>query len=172
MNYKLNFLFEQVILLWGDSGQVLAAQKLLQQLINKSSSSLQNKKPLWAKINAYSIKKEVEIFRDEQQDVILQQLRRAPELTIHFSEKVRKIIETFTPWANSCDCSCCSFGLLKNFHSKNISVLSSKVWIPSVKNLDAISMFLTAYLTTSACSLITMVSYKKLFVVYGLSGVS
>ncbi|KAJ9291149.1 hypothetical protein DTO280E4_4412 [Paecilomyces variotii] len=78
---------DNVILLWGDSSQVLAAQKLLQQLVNKCTS-LQSKKPLWAKINAYSLKKEIDIFRDEQQDVVLQQLRKAPEATVRFAEKL------------------------------------------------------------------------------------
>lgn len=88
-----------MILLWGTSSQILAAQKLLQQLLNKCIS-LQSKRPTWAKINAYSIKKEINIFRDEQQDVVLQQLRKAPEPTTRFAEKVCRLFQLTQSRAN------------------------------------------------------------------------
>ncbi|KAL1885590.1 hypothetical protein Plec18167_001085 [Paecilomyces lecythidis] len=90
---------DKMILLWGSSSQILAAQKLLQQLLNKCVS-LQSKRPTWAKINAYSIKKEIDIFRDEQQDVVLQQLRKAPEPTTRFAEKVCRLSQLTQSRAN------------------------------------------------------------------------
>lgn len=68
---------------------MLAAQELLQQLISKCKASSQKKKTEWAKINAYSSTNEVVIERREKHEVIIQQLRKAPDPSVYFPERVR-----------------------------------------------------------------------------------
>ncbi|KAL2006154.1 hypothetical protein VTN00DRAFT_9808 [Thermoascus crustaceus] len=82
------FLRRRLICLWGEPAQVLAAEELLQQLISKCKASFQKKKTEWAKINAYSSTKEVVIDRREKHEVIIQQLRRAPDPSVNFPERL------------------------------------------------------------------------------------
>ena len=66
-----------------------AAQKLLQQLIIRGNAlAYQKKRTDWAKIYAHSMIKEENIARKEEHENTLQQLRRAPDASMRFPEKV------------------------------------------------------------------------------------
>lgn len=67
-----------------------AAQELLQELIIRGNAlAYQKKRSDWAKIYAHSMTKEEIIARKEEHENIIQQLRRAPDASMSFPEKVR-----------------------------------------------------------------------------------
>jgi sulfur relay (sulfurtransferase) DsrC/TusE family protein len=69
---------------------VSEAQELLQQMIIRGNAlAYQKKRTDWAKIYAHSMIKEENIARKEEHFNILQQLRRAPDASMSFPEKVR-----------------------------------------------------------------------------------
>ncbi|KAI9928829.1 hypothetical protein MW887_002050 [Aspergillus wentii] len=79
---------DQVIYLWGDSTQVTAARELIQRLIAKCNVFPDKKKVEWTKINAHSTNKEVDIELKERREVMIQQLKKAPEVQSAFPEQL------------------------------------------------------------------------------------
>ncbi|OXV08262.1 hypothetical protein Egran_03978 [Elaphomyces granulatus] len=80
---------DKVIKLWGEPAQVSAAQELLQELIIRGNAlAYQKKRSDWAKIYAHSMTKEENIARKEEHENIIQQLRRAPDASMSFPEKL------------------------------------------------------------------------------------
>ncbi|KAB8238898.1 uncharacterized protein BDW43DRAFT_319189 [Aspergillus alliaceus] len=81
---------DKVIQLWGEPLEVAAAKEILQRLIDKCNSfSLSHKKKAeWAKINSYSINKEMGVDLKERRENMVLVLRKEPELVAAFPEQL------------------------------------------------------------------------------------
>ncbi|KAL2819016.1 hypothetical protein BDW59DRAFT_181826 [Aspergillus cavernicola] len=71
---------DQVIYIWGEPNQVVAAEEQLKALLSKcNSSNKPRKRADWTKIHAHSVKKEANVEFKENSESMLQQLRKQPE---------------------------------------------------------------------------------------------
>ncbi|OJJ49706.1 hypothetical protein ASPZODRAFT_89103 [Penicilliopsis zonata CBS 506.65] len=88
--------------IWGELNQVEAAKTLLEGLIQRCQVSSYKKKVEWARINAHSTVKEADIDMKERQENLLLRLRKAPDPTTMFLEKLLFLWPTDGPSMKDC----------------------------------------------------------------------
>jgi hypothetical protein len=74
----------------GKPGQISAAKELMQHSVNKGNAmTTRRQKISWAKITAHSVAKEADLDRQDINNLILQQLRKAPDPSVKLPQRVR-----------------------------------------------------------------------------------
>ncbi|KAL4812368.1 hypothetical protein BDW67DRAFT_193677 [Aspergillus spinulosporus] len=100
---KLPAYGDRIIKIWGDPTQVAAAKEQLKNILAKCSSLTKAKsRNEFAKIHAYSEKKEANAESKEKGEGILHELRKPPESSIPFPEQLFFLWPKYGPSLNEC----------------------------------------------------------------------